>query len=90
VSHQVFTPPVAAKQDPASRGHRLWRFYRADVGITVLKKQDGTFVQRQYVDQIEADSSAAVYLGGHQYTVSAAEATALTNAGYGANISTVP
>lgn len=89
MSQQFFTPPIAAKQDPASRGHRLWRYYRADVGITVLKQQDGTYVQRQYVDQREADGSAAVYLGGHIYPVTSAEATALTNAGYGSYITTV-
>jgi hypothetical protein len=89
VSHQVFTPPIAAKQDPASRGHRLWRFYRADVGVTVLKLADGSFVQRQYVDQTEADGALSVYLGGHAYTVSAAEVSALTAAGYGAYITTV-
>lgn len=91
MSHQIFTPPVQAKAEPAGRGHRLWSFFRgANWGVTVLQQQDGTFVQRQFVDQVEADAALKVYLGGHVYTVSSAEVTALTNAGYGSYISTVP
>jgi hypothetical protein len=91
MSHQIFTTPVLAKAEPVSRGSRLWRFYRgSNWGITVLQQQDGTFVQRTYVSQVEMDAAKKAYLGGHIYTVSAAEVSALTAAGYGAYITTVP
>lgn len=55
-------------------------------GRTVLKATNGTYstVDVPTVDQMAA--AAAVYQGGHVYTVSTAEAAALTAAGYGAGI----
>lgn len=87
---QVFTTPVRAKADRAGAGHRLWDFFvSANWGVTVLQQQDGSFVERIYVDQIEADAAKRVYLGGHVHKVTAAEVAALTAAGYGGRISTV-
>lgn len=48
----------------------------------MLKAHDGSYRTVDYPTQDEIAASAAVYLGGHIYEVSADEASALTNAGY--------
>lgn len=76
-------------------GQRLMRFYRArPQGVTIFKLTDGSYTTTQpypYLDASVYPSDEATvlvtYLGGHQYQVSAAEAAALTAAGYGSGIS---
>lgn len=80
----TFNPPVAAKQNPAFRS-RLGAFFRNDVGRTVLKT-GSTYTTVQYPSDAQVRAANAVYMGGHVYTISAAEAADLTAAGYGSYI----
>jgi hypothetical protein len=54
-------------------------------GRTVLKIA-GTYATYDCPDANLVASATEVYQGGHEYTITAAQATALTAAGYGANI----
>lgn len=63
----------------------LFRYYRLARGKTLLVS-GATVTEAQYPDQESLDDYDHVYLGGHVYDISAAEATVLTNAGYGAYI----
>lgn len=54
-------------------------------GRTVLKI-GGSYATYDQPDALTVASATEVYLGGHIYEVSAAVATALTNAGYGSGI----
>lgn len=65
--------------------HPLWRRYSLDVGITLLVS-GSTVTEIQYPWQGDLDDYDYVYLGGREYEISSAEATTLTNAGYGAYI----
>ena len=51
--------------------------------VNVFKLLDGTYTEQQPASWDLIDT---VYYGGHTYTVSAAEAIALTAAGYGSNL----
>jgi hypothetical protein len=62
--------------------HPLWRYYSLDVGITLLVS-GSTVTEVQHPWQGDLADYDFVYLGGHQYEISADEATTLTNAGYG-------
>lgn len=61
---------LGARIVPSARGRNVWR------------KTDGTFTEQQPVDG-DVDR---IFFGGHLNEVTAAEAAALTAAGYGANI----
>lgn len=63
----------------------LWRYYSLDVGQTLLVS-GSTVTATQHPWQGDLANYDFVYLGGHVYDISAAEATTLTNAGYGAYI----
>lgn len=83
----TFTPPTVNdvpavytgddEQDP-------WRFFAdGPRGVNVWKLNDGTYTQ------VEPQNNANVvilYHGGHVHPISAAEATLLIAAGYGANV----
>ena len=57
-----------------------WAHYRAGArGVNVYKLLTGTYTQIQPDDPA---TIAITYLGAHNYTITAAEATALTAAGY--------
>lgn len=51
--------------------------------VNVFKLLDGTYTEQQPTSW---DTVAVTYYGGHVYTVTAAEAIALTTAGYGSNL----
>jgi hypothetical protein len=85
----VFKPPTLS-YGPAEVKDRLWLYYRMDVGLTVLKHQDGSYENVQFVSQDQVAAAAEVYLGGHEYTIRQPEALALYNAGYGDNLSADP
>lgn len=79
----TFTPPTVADVPavfPEDRAnHSPWRHYAPGLrGINVWKLLDGTYTE----DEPDPDLVAIVYLGAHTYTVDAAEAAALTAAGY--------
>jgi hypothetical protein len=79
----VFTPPVAYQQPMATQNERspLWSRYSIPVPYTVTKLTTGG-----YVRELEHDADRAnievVYEGGHEHTVTDAEAALLTAAGY--------
>ena len=81
-----FTPPTV-DETPGGFGRLMWR-YRIARGDSLLV--NGTAVTRLRtpgVDQcLEADY---YYLGGHIYNITEVEKTILTNAGYGALITTI-
>lgn len=64
----------------------LWRYYSLDEGVTLLVK-GATVTQARYPYQGDLDQYDFVYMGGHDYTVTLAEAITLANAGYGAYLS---
>ncbi len=67
-----------------SRG--LFRFYRMTRGVALIVN-GATVTESRYPYQEDLESADAFYLGGHTYTISDAEATVLTDAGYGEYIS---
>lgn len=88
----TFQPPTANLTPLAPPGtggleERLFRHYRPlKKGLTVIQRADGSWVTKEYPLQEELDAALRYYLGGHVYTISQAEADALTAAGYGALI----
>ena len=85
----TFTPPtdeLVVWADPykTSIEHRLFRFlHPGDRGRNVFKLTNNSYTENQPGDM---STVAITYHGGHVHTISAAEAAALTAAGYGANI----
>ena len=91
----TFTPPtdnllgMTLPLDPGASqevrlAHRLFRHFAASPrGRNVFKLNSGTYTETQPGDM---STVAITYLGAHIYTITSAEATALTTAGYGANI----
>ena len=76
----TFTPPV--RDDlPYGGRHPLWRFYLGRRGASVLKT-DGVYTTVDFPTDTQVSSADVAYLGGHTYTISDAEAAALTAAGY--------
>lgn len=79
---------------PPQRGNRGWPDVAPFKYLTaassppwsanVFKLTNGTYTEQQPTDPT---TIAITYYGGHEYPVTAAEAAALTAAGYGANIS---
>lgn len=63
----------------------LWKFYKISRGITLLVS-GSTVTETRYPWQEDLLNYDYVYLGGHEYELTAAEVTILTNAGYGAYI----
>lgn len=92
-----FSPPTIADGTPVSfdaaeiarnpLGFRLFRHYSARVrGRSVLKSVGGVYSTVDNPSQDQIDAAAVCYLGGHVYSITAAESSALTAAGYGAYI----
>ena len=85
----TFIPPtdeLVVWADPfkTSIEHRLFRYlHRGDRGRNVFKLTDNSYTESQPGD---ATTISITYHGGHTHTVSAAEATLLTAAGYGSNL----
>ena len=84
----TFTPPTVDEViyfDPyhPRRGDIFSRIGPTPRGVTVYKLTDNTYTQSHPSDQT---TIAITYHGGHEHIVSAAEETALINAGYSANI----
>ena len=72
--------PYRADADEVTQ--RLWgHFSRHNTGVSVLKT-GATYVDQQYPYQDDLDAADVVYLGGHIYDVSDAEAALLIAAGY--------
>lgn len=80
-------PPIYVSRDSfrpvAQVAQRLFRHYKQRaVGVSVLKNQDGTYTTKSYPTQAECEAAAAVYLGGHTYSITSTEASALQAAGF--------
>ena len=69
-------------------GHRLFEFYKQPRGVTIIK-YDGEYYEMRYPSEDEFVDADAVYVGGHEYVVSDAEAADLTDAGYGDNLTEI-
>lgn len=78
-----FTPPTVDQGLETS--NPLFRYYKLKRGISVLVT-GSTVRQVQYPSQDDCAAADFVYLGGHIYTISDAEAATLTAAGLGAYI----
>jgi len=74
MANYTFRPPVVA-EGPAG-GHRLFRFYKLDRGITIVKS-GGVYSQVRYPTDESLSSYQEVYLGGRNHTVTEATKTAL-------------
>jgi hypothetical protein len=82
-------PPTLPSTKPPARD--LWRWYKARArGRTVIQRANGTFYTTDMPTSAELDSALNYYLGGHVYVITQAEADALTAAGYGPNIRSIP
>ena len=83
----TFTPPTDSFQYPT--GSRLLDRMRPKRGLTVYTTDAGT-TWRQSVFPLQSDlvgdEGTDWFLGGHVYTITAGQATALTAAGFGAYI----
>lgn len=80
----TFTPPTVQDVARDQRARGVVRFWPAHYrGVNVFKLTDGTYTESQPAD---STTVAVTYHGAHSHTVTAAEATLLTAAGYGANI----
>ena len=91
-------PPDKDPLDPRDpTAYALFRHFgpRGFSGITVIKNEDGTYTETTYPthDELQAakqqvwpdgEKRPVYYLGGHIYSVTAAEAADLGAAGYGA------
>lgn len=86
-----FDPPVNYLQpvEEIGRCHPLWSRVRFPVFYTITKLTNGSYIRETEHNPDRADV-AVVYEGGHRFTVDDTEATALTAAGYGANLTEVP
>jgi hypothetical protein len=87
----TFTPPTQNVlrfvdfSRPERFENRLFRFFAPlPRGVNVYKLTDGTYTE---ADQSDATAYTVLYHGGHSHEVTAAEAAALTAAGYGAYLS---
>lgn len=78
-----FTPPTYEMPFGVVTG--LYRFFTFPKGIAVLVSGT-TVTENKYPFQGDLESYDYVYLGGYSHPITDAEATILTNAGYGAYI----
>ena len=77
-------PPTVEESLGPTTG--LFKFFKCTRGVA-LYVNGTTVTESRYPYQGNLDAADHAYLGGHSYTISDAEATILTNAGYGAYIS---
>lgn len=83
----TFNPPVDLFQYPT--GNRLMDRLRPKRGYTVYSTDNGATWRQSvfpYQGDLIGDEGTYWFLGGHTYTVTADQATSLTDAGYGAYI----
>lgn len=80
----IFEPPYV-EEGPAGGGPLFSRF-QLRRGVTVLKN-GGVYTEHRYPSQEQVDAADIAYIGGYRHVVSDDEATALTAAGYGGNLS---
>lgn len=64
------------------RTDELW-FVSILKGVTLIKQQDGSWVQKVSPQDSEVRDAVKAYRGGYKYELSAAEVAELTAAGFG-------
>lgn len=84
--YQFYTPSI--KYPVGDRG--LFRFYTYDVGVSVLKEQDGSYRLVETPSEDDQTNADIVYLGGHVHLVSDEEAANLSAAGFGDGLVLIP
>jgi hypothetical protein len=70
------------EETPVAYNALLMR-YRLTRGISIIRRQDGTYYTARYPSLDEILESSANYLGGHVYYLSDAEKDDLTSNGFG-------
>jgi len=76
----TFTTPNV--QEGPSGAHRLFYFYKRNVGVTVVK-QNGTYRINRYPLDPSVETYEEFYIGGHKHTVNDAIRAALIAANIG-------
>jgi hypothetical protein len=76
----IFEPPII-REGPAG-GHRLFSFYKLNVGISIVK-DNGTYLQVRYLTDEDLRNYQEVYLGGNKHIVDATTKAALIAGGVG-------
>lgn len=85
MSYRFTTPYI---EEAPMGGGPLFSRYKDRRGISVLK-EGSSYREVRYPTDTEVDAATIAYIGGHEYTVTDAEATALTNAGYGSYLTAI-
>jgi hypothetical protein len=78
MTEYIFETPIV--REGPSGGHRLFEFYKLNVGISIIK-DSGTYRQVRYLTDEELRSYQEVYLGGNKHVVSATTRAALIAGG---------
>jgi hypothetical protein len=78
MTEYIFETPIV--REGPSGGHRLFEFYKLNVGISIVK-DSGTYRQVRYLTDEELRSYQEVYLGGNKHVVSATTRAALIAGG---------
>jgi hypothetical protein len=76
----IFEPPIV-REGPAG-GHRLFSFYKLNVGISIVKDA-GSYRQVRYLTDEDLRSYQEVYLGGNKHVVDETIRAALIAGGVG-------
>ena len=75
----LFVPPV--ENEGPMGGNHLFARYTRKQGVTVYRL-DGEFYEDRFPAQDDLDLADLIYLGGHEYIVTANEKAALESVGY--------
>jgi hypothetical protein len=78
MTEYIFETPVV--REGPSGGHRLFEFYKLNVGISIVRDA-GTYRQVRYLTDEDLRSYQEVYLGGNKHVVSATTRAALIAGG---------
>jgi len=80
MSTYIFEPPII-REGPAG-GHRLFQFYKLNVGISIVR-DSGTYKQVRFLTDEDLRNYQEVYLGGNKHEVDATTRAALIAGGVG-------
>ena len=78
MTEYIFETPIV--REGPSGGHRLFEFYKLNVGISIVRDA-GTYRQVRYLTDEDLRSYQEVYLGGNKHVVSATTRAALIAGG---------
>ena len=76
----IFTTP-RVQEGPTGK-HRLFYFYKRNVGVSVVK-QNGSYRISRYPLDPSVETYQEFYIGGHKHTVDDATKAAMISAGIG-------